>query len=322
MAGHALICGLGSIGQRHLRHLRALGVGRVDAFRTGMATLAEDPENQPDGVYSDLDEALAEQPQIVVVANPTSLHVPTALAAARAGCHVLIEKPLSDGLDGVDELAGLVRDRGLVASVAFNLRFHPALRLLRSWTCGSGPQGAPLQARAHFGAYLPDWHPWEEFRASYAARRELGGGATLTNVHEIDYCLWLFGAAEQVHGVTLPRGPLGTDVDEASALLLGHASGVISSITLSLVQRPPSRRIDIAFEDGIAACDLLTGVVTRQDPDGKITATPAPKDFDLDNTYRDQAAAFLRAVDGDGPPGASLDDGIAALHVALAAVGQ
>jgi predicted dehydrogenase len=318
---HALICGLGSIGRRHLRHLRELGVARVDAMRTGRATLAGDGGGEPDETFGDLDSALAAEPGVVLVANPTALHVPTALAAARAGRHVLIEKPLGTAPEGCDELLEEVRRQGVTATVGCNLRFHPALRRVREWVTAGEPLGRPVAARAHFGAYLPDWHPWEDYRESYAARRDLGGGAALTHIHEIDYVLWMFGPAAEVRGLESLDRPLGTDVDEVSAFIVRHAGGVLSTITLSLAQRPPTRTLEVAFTGGTAKVDLIDASVTSVAADGTETAYPPPQGFDIDDTYRDQDAAFLEAAGTGGPPEVSLEDAIAALRVAVTARG-
>ncbi|MCM3904146.1 MAG: Gfo/Idh/MocA family oxidoreductase, partial [Pyrinomonadaceae bacterium] len=138
---HLLICGLGSIGRKHLRCFRDLGVSRIDAYRSGRATLSNSGLPAPDQVFTDLDSALEEHPTIVIVANPTSLHVPTALQAVRAGCHVLVEKPLGHITDGCLELDDEINARGLVGSVACNLRFHPSLLKLREWIRTREPLG-------------------------------------------------------------------------------------------------------------------------------------------------------------------------------------
>jgi predicted dehydrogenase len=312
-----LICGLGSIGRRHLRHFRALGCAPMLAYRTGKATLPDDGQPAPDAVYLSLDEALAQSPAAVVVANPTALHLETALAAVRAGCHVLIEKPLADHLDGWEELAAEAARRERVVHVAQNLRFHPQLLRLREWIATGQPLGRALLARAHIGGYLPDWHPWEDYRVSYAARRDLGGGAALTNIHELDYLTWLLGPARRFSGFELPLHPLGTDVDEAAAFLLEHASGALSTATLSLAHKPPSRTLELSFTGGNASLNLLTGVLQVAFRDGAVREDPAPAGFTVDDTYRAQAADFLAAIAGEPTLGATLPEAVHDLQIAL-----
>jgi len=312
---HALVCGLGSIGRRHLRHLRQLGVERIDAFRTGKATIPDDEEYGPDNVFDDLSEALAERPDMVIVANPTALHLPVALHAVRAGCHVLVEKPLSDTLQGCDTLEEAARSAGVFVGVAYNLRFHPLVQRVRQMIVECEPLGRPLLLRAHVGGYLPDWHPWEDYRHGYAARRDLGGGAALTNSHEIDEALWLLGPAEWAGGTILADGPLGTDVDEAAVFCIRHRMGSISTVSLSLVERPPSRTLQVDFERGRVEVDLLRGELGLLGVDGEVEFAATPEGYTFDETYREQLVAFFEAMGGRDSYVARLDEGIVVMEV-------
>lgn len=316
MLRHVLICGLGSIGRRHLRHFRALGVKRIDAYRTGKATLSDDGQPAPDHVFTSLEEALAQHPEAVVVTNPTSLHLETALAAVRAGAHVLIEKPVSHTTNGLDLLERESALRGRYVFIAYNLRFHPALQAIRSLLRSASSLGNPILARAHFGTFLPDWHPWEEYRSSYAARRDLGGGALLTSSHELDYLLWMLGPAKDTTGLVAGRRPLGTEVDEAAAVLIRHVNGALSAITLSLAQKPPGRTLEIACEGGLVFLDLLRGEWLVRHANGETETHGLPPDFTIDSTYRAQDQAFLRALEGSSEDLATLAEARESVSIA------
>jgi len=189
--------GLGGVGQRHLRNLRALRGADIEvtAYRV---------RNRPDvltdtlqleagaeltsrwgisTVFRDLDEALADRPDAVFICNPSSLHVPTALAAARAGCHLFIEKPLSHAWDGVDDLIALVDERGTVGFVGYQLRFHPCLRHVESLLAG-GTFGRPLAVRAEVGEYLPGWHRYEDYREMLEKEPDIQGVVNITPDHQ------------------------------------------------------------------------------------------------------------------------------------------
>src|SRR5262249_50073259 len=143
-------------------------------------------------VFGKLDDAWHDGVDVAFITAPTRLHIPLALQAAEHGCHLFVEKPLADCLEGVERFLETVKERNLVTLVGCNLRFHPGLiqvkRLLEE-----GAIGRVIAARVEVGQYLPDWHPQEDYRQGYSARRELGGGVILDAIHEIDYVRWLLG---------------------------------------------------------------------------------------------------------------------------------
>lgn len=106
-----LICGLGSIGARHARNLKALGVQDLILYRTGRSTLPDTDDLSDIPVFNNLDAALELEPDAAVISNPTNLHVETAIRAASAGCHLFVEKPLSNDLEGIDELERIICEK-------------------------------------------------------------------------------------------------------------------------------------------------------------------------------------------------------------------
>ena len=186
-----LITGLGSIGQRHARNLRTILGDRAEliAWRTRNLELPPELSGAVRQV-PDLAAALSEQPDAVFITNPSSMHLPVAQAAADAGCALFIEKPLAHTWEGVERLIQTVERRGSVAMLGYQMRFHPGLRRLKT-LLHAGAIGRTVSARLDFGEYLPDWHPYEDYRESYAARRSLGGGVLLSQIHEFDYLCWL-----------------------------------------------------------------------------------------------------------------------------------
>ena len=313
-----LIAGLGSVGRRHYANLRALGWGDIRVYRTGLATL---PSPDLDGVpvENDLSSALARRPAAVIVANPTACHLPVAVAAARAGAHLLIEKPISHDLYGVGALEEAVDSRRLAALVGFQFRFNPGLRQLRMWI-RSGHIGKVVSAQAHWGECLPDMHPWEDFRGSYAARPELGGGVLLTLCHPFDYLRWLVGDIEGVYAAESQRDDLRVPVDTCVDVTLQFACGASGHINLNFVQRPPDHRIVIVGTEGTVAWSqsdntarLYSAAATRWE-----TVTQ-PDGFERNTMFVDEMRHFLACMRGEEKPVCTLGDGRAALEAVVAA---
>jgi len=250
-----LIVGLGAIGQRHVRNLRALlrdSVELLAARSRGLSHVLSDAttveareglcEKYGIRAFATLDDALAHKPDVAFVCNPTSLHIGTALALARAGCHLFIEKPLAHEYAGVEELLGIVERQGLVATVGYQFRFHPCLTttyaLLRS-----GAIGRVLAVRAEVGEYLPGWHTYEDYRGTYGGSRDLGGGTLLSQIHEMDYLYWFFGLPQRVFTLGGHLSRLDIDVEDVTSTLMQfERDGIQFPVHLhqDYVQRPAS----------------------------------------------------------------------------------
>jgi predicted dehydrogenase len=147
-----MIAGLGSIGRRHLRNLKALGEEDIVLYRSGLSTLQDD---ELEGYITEtgLEAALAHKPDAVIVSNPTALHLDVAIPAAEAGCHLLLEKPVSHNLERVDELLAAVKRGGGKVLVGYQFRFHPGLQAVKRWLM-EGRIGKPISAHAHWGEWV------------------------------------------------------------------------------------------------------------------------------------------------------------------------
>jgi predicted dehydrogenase len=288
-----------------------LGWNHIHLLRTRRTTL---PEDELAGLpsHTDIGAALAHRPAAVIIATPSSLHLDSALPAARAGCHLLIEKPLSHTLDRVDNLRQAVTSAGVQVLTGFQFRYHPGLHTLWS-LLADGAIGPLTGLQVHWGEYLPSWHPWEDYRQSYAARADLGGGVVLTLCHPFDYLRWLFGEVVQVTASTSSRGGLGIDAEDTAEITLRFASGLLAQVHLDYLERPGSHTLLVTGRDGRLFWDAR-GDVRLSDQ-----VFPAPASFTRDTMFLDEMRHFLACMKGREVPQCTLEDGIAALRIALAA---
>jgi len=207
-----------------------LGQEDILFYRSGKGQF-ENEELEGFVVESDFESALGHKPDAVIISNPTALHLELAIPAALAGCHLLLEKPISHNMDRIDELRNAVAKSGSRVLVGFQLRYHPALLKIAE-LLSSAELGDPLFGGAHWGEYLPDWHPWEDYRKSYTARNDLGGGVVLTLSHPFDYLRWLLGPVESVSGATQLSTELEIEVEDRADVILKHSSGALTSVHL------------------------------------------------------------------------------------------
>lgn len=311
-----LIAGLGSIGRRHLRNLVALGQEDVILYRTNQSTLPDD-ELDTFPMETDLDKALAYKPDAVIVSNPTALHLQVAIPSAQAGCHLLIEKPVAAKLDEqVEALRQIVSEKDIRTLVGFQFRFHPVLAQIREYL-GSGKIGHPYSFRIYWGEFLPGWHPWEDYRQSYAARKDLGGGVVNTLSHPLDYMRWLFGEVSSLSAVTGQISGLDIDVEDVAEISLVLKNGSIGSVHLDYYQRPPAHWMEITCEKGHIRWDNDTGEAKIYLVEGdRWELIEPPVGFERNNLFLEEMRHFIALVKGETQSRCSLADGIRALELA------
>jgi predicted dehydrogenase len=310
-----LIAGLGSIGRRHLGNLLSLGVKDILLLRTKNEPVEEAPHLP---VYTDLHAALAAGPEVVLVCNPTAHHMDVAIPAARAGCHLFIEKPLSHTWAGVDTLLKTAREKNLTGLVGFDLHFDPGLRKIRQ-LINAGVIGHVTSIQAQVGQYLPDWHPWEDYRKGVSARIETGGGVILDLIHEMDYVRWLMGDAREVTCMADHISSLDIETEDTTAILLRFASGAMGTINLDYIQRTLSRTCRVIGEEGSIVWDLVTRKV-----DWFTAETKAWEQFDYTGFERNERFIaemkhLLACLAGEELPEVDLADGSRVLKLTLLA---
>ncbi len=313
-----LIAGFGSIGRRHFQNLLALGERDILFYRSGRSTLP-DAELKGYPVETNLDAALSHRPQAVIVANPTALHLDVAIPAAELGCSLFLEKPVSHSLDRLPELQAAVQRSQAKVLVGYQFRFHPGLRQVKRLV-EAGEIGRLVSVRAHWGEYLPGWHPWEDYRQAYSARQDLGGGVILTLSHPLDYLRWLFGEVASLWAFTGQLSGLELSVDDTAEIGLRFTSGALGSLHLDYCQRPPAHQLQVIGTQGTIRWDNADGAVQlwRAGLD-QWSEYPVPAGFERNTLFLDQMRHFLAVARGEVAPLCTLEDGLQALRLALAA---
>lgn len=314
-----LIVGCGSIGKRHIRNLLSLGAKEIVAFDVRRQQRRDVTTELGVDTVERLETGWERGPDVVVVTAPTSLHVPIALKGAFRRCHLFIEKPLSHCWDGVERLLDLVRENALVTLVGCNMRFHPGLMTVKNLLLEQAV-GRVLAARVEVGQYLPDWHPWEDYRQSYSACNRLGGGVILDAIHEIDYIRWLIGDVVAATCLAGKLSQLEIETEDVAALLLRFQNGAVGEVHLDYVQRAYSRTCHVIGEEGTIHWDYTAGQVrwysahTRQ---WRLFSNPP--EWEPNQMYIDEMRHFLNCLERTEMPIVDVFEAARVLQIALAA---
>lgn len=302
------VLGQGSIGRRHAGNLLELGHEVVAWDPVADVLEGTVDATSPEAALGEADAA--------IIASPSSDHTSQTRLALEHDCHVLVEKPLALTAADIPPLMELADDRGLVLGVAMNLRFHPGVIAVRD-AVTSGAIGRPLVARAWFGSWLPGWRPGTDYRRSYSARRDLGGGVLLDAIHEIDYLTWILGPVATVSATVTTVSDLEIDAEDVAQMQCEFASGAQAVLSLDYLDRSYDRGCRIVGSERTVTWSWSAGRVslTTDGADDVVTGVPA----DASATYRAEIASFLESVGATGAPATSPTEALHALEIVAAA---
>ncbi len=313
-----LIVGMGSIGRRHLRNLSKLGERDFILLRSNQSSIPDDDLSNF-VTENDIEKALAHKPDAVIISNPTALHLEVGIPAAKAGCHLLLEKPVSHSKEMLEEFSHSVEVGGGIVLVGYQYRFHPGLHRVKEMI-SEGTIGRPLSVRAHWGEYLPSWHPWEDYRSSYSAQAALGGGVILTLSHPLDYLRWLIGEVESLWAFSGRLGNLELEVEDTAEIGIRFSSGAFGSLHLSYNQKPTTHRLEVVCTNGTIRWNNSSGIIDVYHSEvGRWQEIKPPEGFERNDLFLAEMHHFMAVIRGEEEPICTLEDGIRALELALAA---
>jgi predicted dehydrogenase len=312
------VVGLGSIGVRHVNNLYTLGVRELGVVRTRNLPPPGEIAARDITVFHDLDVALAQKFDLVVVANPTSLHMETLVKAFKAGAHVYVEKPVAHTEQCLSELSSCRMPGEPKVLVGCQLRMHPGLRKISEWI-NQNKLGKIYSVQVDLGEYLPDWHPWEDYRQSYAALADYGGGVILTLIHELDYLQWLFGKPESVFAIGGHRTSLEITAEDTALITFETQQGVCIQLRMDYWRKPPVRRMSIVAEEALVDWDYYARTTTLKQGGQILDEMELSPTWDRNELFISMMREFLENLSGESTPRVTLQDGIDALVTALAA---
>jgi len=322
----ALFVGLGAVGQRHLRNLLTLQPNsQILSFREkgNLNIISNNLEIEPNEnleekfhirTFRSLDEAFKEKPNITFVCNPSSLHIGVAKKAAESGSDIFIEKPLSSNMDGVEELLKVIDQNKIITSLGFQLRFNPLVQKIKE-VLRSGILGKILSARLEVCEFLPNFHTYEDYRDTYPAKKSLGGGVVLSQIHEIDLFIYFFGLPNSLFAIGGKRGSLEIDVEDSVDILLSYKD-MSASIYMDFLQKDKRRVGTIYGEQGLLEYNLNT-LELETNISGKITKMEIPK-IDRNDMFLEELSYFLLCSKEKRPSKIDVKEGLKSLLVAKA----
>lgn len=252
-----LIIGAGGIGKRHIRGFLKTGRARLSVVEPheGRRNEVLKDCNVETG-YTDMAEADLKTFDLAVICAPAHVHVPLALACARADLPFLLEKPLAVTMDGVDSMIEEVNNRGLVARVGYVRRTGREMQEMRQQIL-DGKIGKLRLCYINCSQDFPKYRP--DYRSTYYAKRETGGGAMLDAAsHLVDVLLWIFGPPFEVSAMYDRMQLQEVECEDACLISVRFKNGCMAQINMNQFQKPNEFTIEVVGTKGNLLLDMAT----------------------------------------------------------------
>jgi predicted dehydrogenase len=306
------LIGYGSIGRRHVQNLLLLG-------KEDIILLRKKGNGNEHGLQevNSLDALLSTEPDAVVLANPTSMHYEYFSALLPLNMNLLAEKPLVSETEDLGALRALLHEYKGYGMGAFNMRFHPTVVKAQEWL-KEGRLGHIHSARFHVGQYLPDWRPDQDYRRSYSANSEMGGGVILDLIHEIDLATCLVGfPAEPLSSRVNRSSNLEINTEDLAEILYITKSESIVSIHLDYLTHGYRRYFELIGSEAHLCADLFGNKIKLTERGGNIEEFGF-QEFERNHMYRDMMKSFVEGASDGFPNPISLTEVLDLNEMALA----
>lgn len=284
-----VIFGLGSIGSRHAKMIKKNYAVDLFAFRSKISGASNRnrmgiPELH---TWREVDRI---RPDVAFITNPTALHVKTALKCARRGIALFIEKPIGHNQNGLEDLLKIVIRKKLVTYVAYVLRFHPVVQILRGLITKERPQ----HLRVWSSSYLPLWRPGQNHLKNYSAHKRLGGGVVLDLSHEIDLVQHLLGDITRMSGQFGRQSDVTADSEDYADICI-QTKRCPANVHINFMSHIPQRIIQLDFKRKSVVGDLISGKISVFSK-GHVVSRRVLK-LATDLMYEKQAQFFFHNLD-------------------------
>lgn len=315
------IVGLGSMGKRRIRNLHACGERDIVGFDIRPDRNEEAKSKYGIRVVSGFQDMSPEDFDVLIISTSPLAHGEYIRFALKNKKHFFVEHPVSD--DGYKDIFEHP-DSGAVQVPSCTFLYYTPVKMIKKML-DEGAIGQILAFQYHGGQYLPDWHPWEDYRQVYFSKKETGACREMLPF-ELIWLSWLVqSSVVEVSGLMSKISDLEMDADDILFANLKYENGVLGSFAFDVVSRKPFRTLRILGTDGVLHWERSDSVISVFNVrSGKTENIIVPKGhpetgyINEEEMYNDEIKAFLDAIREKKKYSHTFRDNYRLLHVLFA----
>jgi predicted dehydrogenase len=252
-----LVVGLGSMGKRRIRSLIKLKFKNIVGFDPRSDRRSESEKLYKISTVSTIEEGIQKKPSCMIISTPPDLHYKYALIAIKNNIHFFTEVNLSS--HDVKKIILQLNKKSIIGLPSNTLLHHPLIKKLQI-LLKQKQIGNTLTVYHHFGHYLPNWHPWEDYRDFYVSKKETGAAREIIPF-ELVWLTSLFSKIKSVYGSVHKVSNLKTNIDDLYQIIIEFSNGVQCIMVIDVISDPAFSETKIIGQKGVILCDHNEGTI-------------------------------------------------------------
>jgi len=296
--------GLGSMGRRRIRNLFSNNERDIIGFDVSPKQRKEAKAKYGIRVINNLNKISKEDFDVMIISVPPDKHGDYIQMALKNKKHFFVEHPVSD--DGYKDIFKN-KSLDIIKAPSCTMRFYTPIKMIKN-ILEKGKIGKILAFQYHMGMYLPDWHPWEDYRKVYSSKKETGACREMLPF-ELTWINWLMNSkVVNISGIITKVSDLDMDADDIILANLKYKNGILGNVIIDIIARKPFRTLRILGSDGVLDWERFDSTIKLYNAKSKKTKiVPVPKGHpeagyvNEEEIYNDEIKAFLDAIYGRAP---------------------
>lgn len=295
------IVGLGSMGKRRIRNLRANGENSIVGFDIRGDRRREAEEKYNIKTVEEFTSLSPKDFDVMIISTSPEAHGKYIRFSLENKKNFFVEHPIND--DGYEDIFRH-KDPETVAVPSCTFLFYEPIKMIKK-ILDQGGVGKVLAFQYHMGQYLPDWHPWEDYREVYFSKKETSACKEMLPF-ELIWLNWLIHSqVEKITGTITKVSDLDMEADDIVLATLKYKNGIYGNVIIDAISRQPFRTLRILGSDGVLEWERFERTIRLYDSATKISRTiPVPEGkpesgyVNEEEMYNDEIKAFLDAING------------------------
>ncbi|MEK7084799.1 MAG: Gfo/Idh/MocA family oxidoreductase [Patescibacteria group bacterium] len=309
------IVGLGSMGKRRIRNLFANGEKDIIGFDI-RADRNEEAKQKYGIRIVDFSHTKPEDFDALIISTSPEAHGNYIRYAIQHRKHFFIEHPTND-----DGYADIFADPApTVKAPSCTMRFYTPIVMIKK-LLDAGRIGKVLAFQYQMGQYLPDWHPWEDYRTVYFSKKETSACREMLPF-ELTWLNWLMGSrVADISGTIKKVSDLDMDADDVVLATVRYGNGILGNILIDVISRKPVRTLRVLGSDGVLDWERFDHEIKIFHADSKTEEIiPVPKGnpetgyVNEEEMYVEEMKAFLDAIAGRAPYPYTFEENLSSLN--------